>query len=72
MEIRKEGCKLVDANKSITNELVLGTHFDEGLEHERMHLLNNPKWLSYFGHRHGRHVCPIVDNILLLDTDTFL
>jgi hypothetical protein len=40
-----------------------GAHLNEGLEHKRMHLLNAPKCLSYFGHNHGRHVHPIVEHI---------
>jgi hypothetical protein len=37
-----------------------------------MELLGCSKWLSSLGDRHGGHVCPIVEDILLRNIDTFL
>jgi hypothetical protein len=34
-----------------------------------MELLGHSKWLSNLGHRHGQHVCPIVEDILFMNID---
>jgi hypothetical protein len=37
-----------------------------------MELLGHSKWLSNLGHRHGRHVHPIIKDILFRNINTFL